>query len=307
MKIMWKVIVNPTSGSGKAGKKIKEIEAKLKAADIQYDISFTAYQGHAIELSKAAVRDGFRQIIVVGGDGTNHEVMNGIMQQNAVATDEVTQCLIPVGTGNDWIRTHHLPRNIDAIIQNIKKGKTKLQDIGKATFETPEGRGERFFMNVAGLAYDAFIAEKMNNNPKLVSNKLVYFLLILRCLFQYKPQNTRITFNNQTVENQYYTINIGICKYSGGGMQFVPHAIPDDGLFALTTVGSMPILGVLASTPYLYGGRIRKHPRAYMTQTKSIKIESLDNEPILLELDGEYLGVSPVELEIIPKALRFVV
>lgn len=304
---MWKVIVNPTSGSGKAAKKITKIEAKLKAADIEHEIEFTKYQGHAIELSKVAVENGFRQIIIVGGDGTNHEVMNGIMQQKAVPSQEVTQCLIPVGTGNDWIRTHNLSRDIDTIIQNIKTGKTKLQDIGKATFQTSEGQGERYFLNVAGLAYDAFIAEKMNDNPKLVSNKLVYFYLILRCLFQYKPQNTRITFNNQIVESQYYTINIGICKYSGGGMQLVPHAIPDDGLFALTTVGSMPILGVIVSTPFLYGGRIHKHPRAFVTQTKSIKIESLDDEPILLELDGEYLGVSPVELEIIPKALRFVV
>lgn len=304
---MWKVIVNPTSGSGKAAKKIKEIEAKLKAANIKYDIDFTECRGHAIELSKVAIENGFRQIIVVGGDGTNHEVMNGIMQQKVVPSNNITQCLIPVGTGNDWIKTHKLPRDIDTIIQNIKNGKTQLQDIGKATFQTGKGQDERYFLNVAGLAYDAFIAEKMNDNPKLVKNKFVYFYLILRCLFQYKPQNTRISFNGQTVENQYYTINIGVCKYSGGGMQLVPHAIPDDGLFALTTVGSMSVLGVIASTPYLYGGRIAKHPRAFVTQTKFVKIESLDNESILLELDGEFVGVSPLEIEMIPKAFRFVV
>ena len=303
---MWKVIVNPTSGSGRAGKKIKEIEAKLKAANIDYEVDFTAYQGHAIELSKTAVENGFRQIIVVGGDGSNHEVMNGILQQKVVPSQEVTQCLIPVGTGNDWIRTHNLPRDIDTIIQNIKSGKRQLQDVGKATFQTPEGEDERYFINVAGLAYDAFIAQQMNNNPKVVRNKLVYFYLILRCLFQYKPQNTRITFDNQILENQYYTINIGVCKYSGGGMQFVPQAVPNDGFFALTTVGNMPVLGVIASTPFLYGGRIKNHPRAYLTKTKSIRIESLDKEQVMLELDGEYLGVSPVKLEIVPKALQFV-
>ena len=306
-QIMWKVIVNPASGSGKAGVKIKEIEAKLKVANIEYDIAFTKYQGHAIELSKAAVENGFRQIIVVGGDGSNHEVMNGIMQQKVVPSNEIIQCLIPVGTGNDWIRTHQLPRDIDTIIHKIKEGRTRLQDIGKATFHTSTAQNERYFMNVAGLAYDAFIAKKINANPKLFSNKVIYFYLVLRCLFQYKPQNTRIIFNGQTIENQYYTINIGICKYSGGGMQFVPHSIPDNGFFALTTVKSMSILGVILSTPYLYAGRIRKHPKAYLTETKSIKIESLDNEPVSLELDGEYVGVSPVKLEIIPKAFRFIV
>lgn len=303
---MWKVIVNPTSGSGKAAAKISTIEAKLKSAGIEYNLEFTSHRGHAIELAKTAVENGFRQIIVVGGDGTNHEVMNGILMQKALPSDEVTMCLIPVGTGNDWIRTHNITRDVDTIIQNINKGKTQLQDIGKATFQTPKGQGERYFINVAGLAYDAFIAKQMNENPRLVKNKLVYFYLIIRCLFQYKPQNTRITFNNQEVNGQFYTINIGICKYSGGGMQLVPHAVPDDGFLALTTVKSMPVLGVLVSTPFLYGGRISKHPRAFVTQTKAVSIESLDNQPILVELDGEYLGYSPVKFEILPKALRFV-
>lgn len=304
---MWKVIVNPTSGSGKAGNQIEKIKSKLKVAQIPFDIVLTKHQGHAITLSKEAVENGFRKIIVVGGDGTNHEVMNGILQQKVVPSHELTHCLIPVGTGNDWIRTHQLSRDIDTIIKNIKKGNTQLQDIGKATFQTPNGQKERYFMNVAGLAYDAFIAQKMNERPRLGSNKLIYFYLVLRCLFQYQPQNTRIYFNGQVAQNQYYTINIGICKYSGGGMQFVPQAIPNDGFLALTTVKSMPILGVIASTPFLYGGRISKHPKAFITQTKSVEIESLDKEQILLELDGEFVGVSPLKLEIIPNALRFIV
>jgi diacylglycerol kinase (ATP) len=303
---MWKVIINPTAGSGKAKKRKHEILSKLKVANIPYEVAMTARQGHAMELSKTAVEQGFRKIIVVGGDGSNHEVMNGIMQQKVVPSHEVTQCLIPVGTGNDWIRTHQLPRDIDQIIENIKGGKTKLQDIGKAKFLKNNIPIERYFINVAGLAYDAFIAKKSNENPNFVSNKLSYLYLILRCLFQYKAQNTRVSFRNQIIDNQFYTINIGICKYSGGGMQFVPHAIPDDGLFALTTVKNMPILGIIASMPYLYNGRVQKHPRAFLTRTDYIKIESLDAEPIMLELDGEFVGVSPIEFEIIPKAFRFV-
>ncbi|NJN78614.1 MAG: hypothetical protein HC803_10075 [Saprospiraceae bacterium] len=229
-----------------------------------------------------------------------------LCSKKIVPTNEVTQCLIPVGTGNDWIRTHKLPRDIDAIIENIKGGKTKLQDIGKAKFLTENGASERYFINVAGLAYDAFIAKKSNENPNFVSNKIFYLYLILRCLFQYKPQKTRITFNNQILDNQYYTINIGICKYSGGGMQFVPQAIPNDGLFALTTVSSLPILVVIASTPFLYNGWIKKHPKAFMTETNYVKVESLENAAVMLELDGEFVGVSPIEFRIIPNAFRFV-
>jgi diacylglycerol kinase (ATP) len=307
---MWKVIINPTAGSGKAKKRKSEILAKLKAANILHEVAMTERQGHATELCKTAIEQGFRQIIVVGGDGSNHEVMNGIMQQKVVPTHEITQCLIPVGTGNDWIRTHELPRNIDKIIQNIKGGKTQLQDIGKVKFFKNGVLTERYFMNVAGLAYDAFIAKKSNENPKSVSNKIFYLYLILRCLFQYEPQKTRVTFQQgktqQRLENKYYTINIGICKYSGGGMQFVPQAIPNDGLFALTTVESMSVGGVLAATPYLYGGRITKHRKGFLTQTNYVKVESLDNEPIMLELDGEFVGISPIEFEVVAGAFRFV-
>lgn len=307
---MWKVIINPTAGSGKAQKRKSEILAKLNAANIPHEVAITERQGHAIELCKTAIEEGFRHIIAIGGDGSNHEVMNGIMQQKVVPTYEITQCLIPVGTGNDWIRTHQLPRDVDKIIANIQHGKTQLQDIGKAKFLKDDVVTERYFMNVAGLAYDAFIAKKSNENPNFVSNKLFYLYLILRCLFQYKPQNTRISFNQknkiQTFENQYYTINIGICKYSGGGMQLVPHSIPNDGLFALTTVKSMSVGGVILATPYLYNGKIGHHKKGFVTQTDYIKIESLDNEPIMLELDGEFVGISPIEFEIIPNAFRFV-
>ncbi len=303
---MWKVIVNPTSGSGKAAKKWKVIERKLKAAGIEFELAFTKHKGHAIVLSKNAIEAGFRKIIVVGGDGTNHEVMNGILQQKVVESTAITQCLFPVGTGNDWIRTHKLPRKVDLIIKNIQANKTKLQDIGKVSFQNENGRGERYFMNVAGLAYDAFIAKKSNENPNFTRNKFFYFYLVLRCLFQYKPQRVRIEFDEQTVDNQYYTINIGICKYNGGGMRLVPQAIPDDGLFALTTVGNMSILGVIASTPYLYNGKIGKHRKGFTTQAKEINIDSLDKEKVMLELDGEYLGVSPIQFELLPKAFRFV-
>jgi diacylglycerol kinase (ATP) len=303
---MWQVIINPASGSGRAAKRWQHIADKLTAAQIPHQAVFTTHRGHATELARQAIEQGFRQIMVVGGDGTNHEVMNGIMQQQTVATTAITHCLVPVGTGNDWIRTHALPRDIGQIIKNIKTQKTQLQDVGKVYFRAADGARERYFMNVAGLAYDAFITRKTNENPNFIRNKIFYFYLVLRCLFQYRPQQARITFDAQSVENQYYTINVGICKYNGGGMRLVPQAIPDDGLFALTLVRKMPIWGVILSTPFLYNGKIGKHPLGFVTQAKDIRIESLENEGILLELDGEYVGTSPIRFEIVPKALRFV-
>ena len=303
---MWNVIINPTAGSGKAVNKWQEVERKLIAAEIDFKFVFTESKGHATILAKNAIEAGFRKLLVLGGDGTNHEVMNGIMEQKVVETTAITQCLIPTGTGNDWIKTHKLSRNVDVIIENIKANKTKLQDIGKVRFQTKNGSGERYFMNVAGLAYDAFIAKKTNENPNFTRNKMYYFYLVLRCLFQYKPQNISIKFNDQSVDNQYYTVNVGICKYNGGGMRLVPQAIPDDGLFALTTVENMSILGVIASTPYLYNGKIGKHPKGFTTQTDYLKIESLDSEQIMLELDGEFVGVSPIEFKMMSKAFRFI-
>lgn len=302
----WYIIVNPVAGSGTVKCNWASIQAKLLKAGIDYDFALTKEQGHAMRLAKEAIEKGYRKLGVIGGDGSNHEVMNGIMQQQVVPTHEITQALIPVGTGNDWIRTHNLPKNIDKAIAAMQVGKTKLQDIGKADFYKNGQPQQRYFVNVAGMAYDGFVSKFSNDKPGFASNKFFYFYMVIKCLFKYTTKRAKIIFDGKTQEARFYTINIGICKYSGGGMQFVPQAVSDDGQFALSSVTHLSVPLALLSTPFMYGGLISKHPKSLVTTAKNIKIEASNDAPTLLELDGEYVGETPVQFTLVPKAFRFI-
>lgn len=302
---MWQVIINPAAGNGKASKQWRSIKAELEKANLSFAFHLSNYALHCTELAKNLVEHGARKIIGVGGDGTNHEIINGLMQQQAVPSNEIHYGFIPVGTGNDWVKTHGIPRDITKAIGIIKAEKTKLQDLGLASFVKDNQNEQRYFVNVAGMAYDAHVCLE---SSKTKMNALSYYLLIFKCLFEYRSKRARIIVDGKEIANQhFYTINIGLCKYSGGGMQFVPHAEIDDGQFALSYVDSISKLKVIASTHYLYGGKIAKFKNASLVKAKHISVEATNETPTLLELDGEFVGETPVEFNLIPKALRVIV
>lgn len=305
---MWQVIINPSAGNGKAGKQLKNIENALQKENMDFQIHRSERALHCTELAKSLIEKGERKLIGVGGDGTNHEIINGLMQQTAISTNEILYGFIPIGTGNDWVKTHNIPKNITKAVQVIKAGKTTFQDIGLAKFYRNNKSEHRYFVNVAGMAYDAHVGEVAHKQRKRITNSLYYYLLIFKCLFEYKSKQARIILDDKEVANQhFYTINIGLCKYSGGGMQFVPHAEIADGEFAVTYVNSIPKLEVIVSTHYLYGGKVAKFKHATLLKAKHMKVEAVDDAPTLLELDGEFVGETPVEFEILPKALKVIV
>jgi len=304
---MWQIIINPSAGNGKAGKQWENIEAALIKVNLNFKVHRSERALHCTELAKLLIEQGARRLIGIGGDGTNHEIINGLMQQNAVPTDQVTYGFIPVGTGNDWVKTHNIPMNITKAVAIIKAEKTTLQDIGLAKFYRNDQSEQRYFVNVAGMAYDAHVTQVSNYERTKITNTLYYYLLIFKCLFEYVSKQARIILDGKEVANQhFYTINIGLCKYSGGGMQFVPHAEIDDGQLAISYVNSISKLKVIASTHYLYGGKIVKFKNAKLFKAKHMKVEAVDDAPTLLELDGEFVGETPVEFEIIPKALKVI-
>lgn len=302
----WYIIANPAAGSGQVKKSWSAIQAALHQYHFDYEVVFTTKIGHAIELAQQGIKAGYRHIMGVGGDGTNHEIINGIMMQQIVPSDEITYTLLTVGTGNDWVKTYKIPSNFKKWLPLIKQSKTTLQDIGWVKYHLDGQPQERYFTNVAGLAYDGFIGEYIARNKDKITNQFAYLKCVLQCLSAYELSKARITFDDQVIEDYFYTIAVGICRYSGGGMQFVPQAIPDDGLLALSYATSLSKLRVVLNTPRFYTGTIGKIKEVSLHQAKRIKIEALA-APVLLEADGEFLGETPVEFEILPKALKIVV
>jgi len=305
---MWHIIINPTAGNGKAAKALSAIKRAFEKAQLSYTIHQSKRQWDCAILTQTAIENGARKIVAVGGDGTGHEVINGIFNQKEIDTKEISFGFIPVGTGNDWIKNYQLPKRLDDIIALLKREKHLFQDIGLVHFRNEKGeKQQRYFFNVAGMAYDAHVAKAAQKiNTKYFSG-LYYYYLIFRCLFDYKTKPARLILDEkQSIEKKFYTINIGLCRYSGGGMQFTPHALPDDGLFAVSTITEMSKIQVMFSTHYLYGN-IAKHPKAALFKAKSVKIESMQEGNTLLELDGEFVGCSPIEIALIEKGLKVII
>ncbi len=301
-KPFWYIIANPAAGNGAVGRKWPGIERVLQELQFSYTIKFTEHRGHAVRLVEDAVLKGHRHILGLGGDGTNHELINGILRQTVVPPADITYALLPIGTGNDWARTYGISRDPRARLLRLLNPETVLQDAGKVVYQSAGKTEERYFGNVAGMAYDAFIAQKLDRH-RFVS-RLQYLLMVGQYLFAYRLLPARLLFDGRTVEDFFYTINIGICRYSGGGMQLVPHAVPDDGLLALTFARRLPKWEVLLQTRRFYNGTLLRHPRVEGVQTSRLRVEQIGPAPTLLEADGEFLGETPAEFIIVEKALR---
>ena len=299
----WFVIANPTAGNGTVRRHWDKTAKFLRENGLKFEVVFTKKKGHATQQAQEAIEAGYRKIIAVGGDGTANEVVNGIFLQQACPASQITFSLLPFGTGNDWIRTHRIPRKLNEWVSFIKRGKTTFQDIGLVTYFKEGQPHQRYFINVAGLAYDAFVLKKIKNHKFLTSSKLLYNIFVFGCLWQYRLTKARLIFDEQIVEDFFYTINAGICRYSGGGLQIVPHALPDDGKLALTFAGNISKWSILRALPLFFNGKIHRHPSVHIYQVKHIKIETLCSTTTFLEVDGEFLGETPVEISILEKAL----
>lgn len=296
------------AGNGKGKKHWSKIQQILQKTAINYDYAISNYAGHAIELAEQAVKTGFKYIAAVGGDGTANEVINGICQQEQVASNSITFAIIPVGTGNDWIKTHDIPKNYRKAIALLSNNKTILHDIGKVYYHDSNGAQQhRFFMNVAGLAYDAYVTKASKVRPSWGNSQLYYFYLIATCMATYTPSPIKITYDGKEMEHAFYNVTIGQCIFNGGGTQLIPHADPQDGLFALTVFKDIKSYEIITKAHRFYNGSIVKHKEAISTQAKHLKIEAPDNQPAYVEVDGEFLGRTPIEFIMLPKAIQVIV
>lgn len=300
---MWLILLNPASNGGKTGKKCAELEAFLQKNEIPYTLRLTQHPQHATQLAAEAITyEGFRQIAAVGGDGTLNEVLNGMMQQTAVPTADLLLAAIPLGTGNDWIRTHDIPNDWKKAVLSLKKPKIKGHDVGLVHLQGKKS----YFINIAGMAYDAFVVRYMTEKERgtWLPRTLQYFYLIVRCLFAYEPQRVKVTIDGiEIADESIYTVHVGICRYSGGGCTMTPHAVPDDGLFAVTIIRKVSVWNALVSTPLFYNGKIGRHPQASQHSAKAVKIS-----PTLVELDGELCAASEIasEFQILPLAIKVI-
>jgi len=303
----WLIIVNPNAGSKKGARDWTKICHFLSQEGFDYHCVFTEHRNHAIHLAEQYIVKGYRNLIVVGGDGTMNEVLNGIMNQTKVSPEEIILGMIPVGTGNDWCRTFGIPFDYKKAVHILKTKKIFVQDVGKVTYYKKNESIQRYFLNVAGMGYDALVAKKTNMlKERGKGNPLAYIYFVFAGLFQYKFMEGVIEVDDQIVfKGEIFSMNVGICKYNGGGMMQVPYAIPNDGFLDMMIIKKASKLIVLRHARKLYTGTLVNLPVVKTFRGKSIRIRSTGK--IYLEADGESLDHTPFTFEIIPTVLKVIV
>ncbi len=303
----WFVVVNPVAGSGKGLDDYPLISKLLRDANISCEPVFTEHKFHAVELTVEAINRGHRKILVVGGDGTLHEVVNGLFIQKVVEPSQVMLGVIAVGTGNDWVRTFGMPSRYQDAIKAIKEEHSFLQDVGKVSYCEAHYTQSRYMANVSGVGFDAHVQKRfMHLRKKGRTNRLSYIISMLSAFFSYKPTGVKVWVDDKLVHNNLlFSAAIGICKYNGGGMQQLPTAIADDGLLDISMIRPIRIWHILFRFRLIFNGGI--HRIGHVTSSRGSKIRIESTPEIKIEVDGELLGETPFEFTVLHKAIRVVV
>ena len=305
LKKKWFVILNPHAGSGRGNKDRAEILKKLSKAEFHYELAVSEYPKHTIQLTIQAIEKGFRNLIVAGGDGTLNEAVNGIFSQTVCPPEEITIGMIPVGTGNDWIKTFGIPNYYKDAVRILKHGKTMRQDVGRITFTENDSTKTCYFANMAGFGFDAMVAAKTNRLKDKGRKGITLYLQALGSSFlNFQTSKTRVMIDGQEIDELIFSVSLGIGKFNGGGMMQAPGAIPDNGLFQVTIIRKIGLFGILRNLAGLYSGEFVKDRRVSTYQARKISISSVHN--IAGEADGEILGDNKFEIDIISQKLTVI-
>lgn len=297
----WFVILNPASGNGFVRTKQDKIFKSLEKLTQPYEVKFTEFSKHEELIVKEAIEFGFRKFISVGGDGTLHNVVNGIMKFGNNVLPKIKVAVIPVGTGNDWVKQYDIPKNISKAIAIINLENSISQDIGKIVIQNKD----YYFNNLAGFGFDGYVVNTLPKFKKFGS--LSYFLSAVVGLFNYHSQEVKIVSKGLEINSKVFLLAIGICKYCGGGMRLTHDSNPRDGLLDITLVKDLSVLSFVLNIAKMYNGRIAKHKKVETYKSDKISVQFKDATKPFLQLDGELIDCDNFEVEVVPNAISFIV
>jgi YegS/Rv2252/BmrU family lipid kinase len=295
-----RLIVNPVAGCGRAAALCPQLQDELCRLGADFDVVMTEGPHHAVDLSRQAVADDCRVIVAVGGDGTMHEVVNGLAAQGEVPADLVLG-MVCCGTGSDFARTVGLELEPIAAAGRLLHGVDRRIDLGVIQCWRDGQEIVEYFPNSAGLGFDGEVADRTNRMPKFIGGTVPYLLSLVITLVAYRNKQVVVTLDDRVLELRANFVVAANGRYFGGGMHIAPDATPDDGLFDVVIAGDVGKLELLKLVPSVYKGTHLSHPKASVYRSSAVHVESA--ERMVLQADGEYVGEAPVTFRLLPGAL----
>src|SRR5436309_10000638 len=219
-------LVNPASENGATGRRWPEIANGGAAAGLSGDALLSERPGHLTELARRAADDGAELLVAVGGDGTVHEVVNGIAGRAGVDL-----AIVPQGTGRDFVRTYGIPRGLDDALRTARDGGVREIDLGRARFRSWKGKpAEAYFANIASAGMSGAIAKRTNETSKALGGKASYLWATFRVFAGWQNGEVCVAVDGERRTGRMHDVVVANGRYFGGGMMITPEAQPDDGL-----------------------------------------------------------------------------
>jgi YegS/Rv2252/BmrU family lipid kinase len=310
------LIINPRAGGGRLGRELDAMRADVEASIGAFDLSPTRGPGDAIRIAREACADGRRLVVAVGGDGTVHEVVSGLVEGTRAASIPIesapTLGIVGAGTGGDFAKTLGLRHERAAYLDALHQGSERRVDVGRLEYVGFDGEPRsRFFVNILSMGVSGLVDRYVATATRVFGSNFAYYSSSLRGLFASRVGKLvcEVSDGNGTREARYETRILAICngRYFGSGMEIAPMAKPDDGRFEVVTILATKRMRLIGAMNQLYtAGHMKRDDIVHFPCTTiSVRLENEEvADRFLLDVDGEPLGRLPLRVELLPGAVK---
>jgi diacylglycerol kinase (ATP) len=294
-------LVNPASANGSTGRRWPEIARRAALAGLDGDALLSERPGQIPELARRACEGGARLVVAVGGDGTVHESVNGLM--NVEPTRRAELATIPRGTGKDFARSLRIPAELDRALQVARDGHVRTVDVGYASYVAWDGSpAAAYFANFAGAGLSGAVAARANTTSKALGGRVSFFWATTSVFMRWRNSELVVEVDGERRTGPMLETIAANGEYLAGGMRLTPGADPSDGLLDMIVIGDVTKLDFVRTLPKIYRGTHLPHPRADLVRGRRLRVEGA--APLPITLDGEHPGRTPATFEVVPQALR---
>ncbi len=273
-------------------------------AGLCFDHEFTESRGHATELTREAVRDGYNLVVAVGGDGTLNEVANGIL--DSAMAGEVSMGIIDSGTGSGFAYSIGIPSDYHQACLRLANPRKTWIDVGIAEYYNEGQKARRYFIGAASLGFDGQVVKTVGESLKLFRGTTPHLLAMLHSWFVYQNKEVHLKIDDVEEDTRICSLVIANGKFLNKWMPVAPEGNFNDGFLEVIVVGDIDKFELVQTLPRLYSGEDIEHPKIKMHKAKEITVHSSDDE-LFVQAEGELLGEGPATFRVLPAALSLVV
>lgn len=310
-------IINRTIS--KFNKRKNEISSIFDSSDFETKYFVSERCRHIEDLAQNALSEGFEYLIFVGGDGTINEGINGLMaffrnnEEHELDSYDLEQVkkikigLLPLGSGNDFAKTIQISKDLNQLKENILANKSKLIDIGFSKFLDENLKPtSRFYINITDVGMGGIIAKKIIDKNNAFNADLIYVKAIFTTLLNYKKNKVKYTSDKETWESNIMSLIFANGRFFGSGLGVSPDASIQDGVLNIIKLGNINVFDYIYHLKDLKKSKHIQHKEVSYSTAKNLKVEAIDGSQLLIDMDGEFVGYAPLEIECLPLAMNFI-